>query len=367
MSGPPITFFLPSLAGGGAQRVVLTIVNALAARRQRVHLVLAATEGPFLSKVAPGVELVELDAGRVLASIIPLASYLRRARPKLLVSAMSHANVVALLASKLAGGTTGVVISEHVHFTTENQHGAAIADRLMPFAMRALYRSASGIVTVSGGVADDLSAALGIPRRTFTTVYNPIVTPELLSRVGAEVDHPWFAASEVPVILGTGRLTRQKDFATLLRAFRQVRREVPCRLVILGEGDLRGELEELARTLGVASDVLLPGFVDNPVSWMARSELFVMSSAWEGFGNVLVEAMACGVPVVSTDCPSGPREILQDGRWGRLVPVGDAHAMAAAILAALREPRHEGLAARAQDFNVDQAITGYLGAGGVSL
>jgi glycosyltransferase involved in cell wall biosynthesis len=163
------------------------------------------------------------------------------------------------------------------------------------------------------------------------------------------------------VVLGVGRLTAQKDFPSLIRAFAKVRAQKPCRLVILGEGELRGELEALVASLDLSADVALPGFTDNPFAWMRQSSLFVLSSAWEGFGNVLVEAMACGTPVVSTNCPSGPAEILENGRWGRLVPVGDVDALADAMLATLAETTHADVATRAQDFGVEQAVAGYLG------
>jgi glycosyltransferase involved in cell wall biosynthesis len=167
-------------------------------------------------------------------------------------------------------------------------------------------------------------------------------------------------AGEPPVILGVGRLTVQKDFPTLIRAFARVRQKRNARLLILGEGELRSELNALVAELGLQADVALPGFVENPFVFMRHASLFVLSSAWEGFGNVLVEAMACGMPVVSTDCPSGPAEILQNGKWGRLVPVGDVQALSEALLATLEESTHPDVAARAAECSVDRAVEGYL-------
>jgi glycosyltransferase involved in cell wall biosynthesis len=213
-------------------------------------------------------------------------------------------------------------------------------------------------------VAQDLSTATGIPRERISTIYNPVVPPELLTRAKAPLEHPWFEPDSPPVLLGVGRLSAQKDFPTLLRAFARVRRLRPARLIILGEGKRPGyrpELLALARELGVGEDVQLPGFAENPYAYMARASVFVMSSAWEGLPSVLVEALACGCPVVSTDCPSGPREILQGGRYGRLVPVGDAEALAKAILATLDAPPDgEMLRTRGAEFSVGASTQRYL-------
>ena len=227
--------------------------------------------------------------------------------------------------------------------------------------MGRLYPRADEIVAVSAGVADDLARVARIPRSRITVIHNPIVTDELLADARAPVDHPWFADGGPPVVLAAGRLTEQKDYPTLLRAFRHARRARELRLVILGEGEERPRLEALARELDVSGDVDFAGFVANPYAFMARASLFVLSSAWEGFGNVVVEAMACGTPVVSTDCPSGPGEILEGGRYGRLVAVGDDEELAAAMLATLEDPpRPELLRERAAAFRADEAALRYL-------
>jgi glycosyltransferase involved in cell wall biosynthesis len=201
---------------------------------------------------------------------------------------------------------------------------------------------------------------VGLSRTHVTTVYNPVVTPALLGQSAAELHDPWFAPSEPPVILGVGRLTRQKDFPTLIRAFARLRRARPARLLILGEGELRPALEELVADLELTDHVRMPGFTDNPFAYMRQSALFALSSAWEGLPTVLIEAMACGTPVVTTDCPSGPAEILEHGKWGRLVPVGDAEALADAMLQTLNAPTCADVAARAAEFNVASAVDAYL-------
>jgi glycosyltransferase involved in cell wall biosynthesis len=223
------------------------------------------------------------------------------------------------------------------------------------------YPWADAIIAVSDGVADDVARVTSLPRESITTIHNPVVTPELQEKMRAPLDHPWFAPGNPPVLLAVGRLVDQKDFPTLLKAFARVRAVRKARLIILGEGKERPELEALTGKLGVASDVDLPGFVLNPFPYMIRASALVLSSAWEGLPGVLIEAMACGCPVVSTDCPSGPAEILNGGAYGPLVPVGDDAALAKAILSVLEAPPDsERLRAQAALFSVDRATDQYL-------
>ena len=355
-----VALYLPSLRGGGAERVMVTLANGFAERGYVVDLVLARAEGPYLPEVASGVRIVDLGARGVVASLPGLVRYLRRERPGAMLSALNHANVIALLARRFAGVPTRLAVSEHAHLSLSLSVEPSRRGWLMPWFMRHTYPWVDGVVAVSGGVADDLAQAIGLPRQRIAVVYNPVVTDNMLASAEAPLDHPWFAPGEAPVVLGVGRLTTQKDFGILLRAFAKLRAQRPARLMILGESELRPALEALARQLGIDVDVALPGFTDNPYAYMRRAALFVLSSRFEGFGNVLAEAMACGTPVVSTDCPSGPAEILEGGKWGRLVPVGDVEALAEAMLATLTETRHPNVARRAANFGVDQAVDGYL-------
>ena len=232
--------------------------------------------------------------------------------------------------------------------------------RMLPWLMRRTYPKADGIIAISVGVADDLAATIGLPRRDVKVVYNPVISESLVRRSQESIAHPWFKPDEPPVILAAGRLTLQKDFSTLIQAFARLRTQRAVRLIILGEGELRDMLETQSAKLGLTADIFLPGFMNNPFAWMRRSALFVLSSAWEGLPGTLIQAMACGVPVVSTDCPSGPAEILENGRWGRLAPVGDAEALAVAMAATLDETEHPNVAMRATDFNLERSMEGYL-------
>jgi len=227
--------------------------------------------------------------------------------------------------------------------------------------MRWSYRMAEQVIAVSRGVAEDTTQVTGLPPERIRVAHNPVITPRLLALAKEPVEHPWLAEREAPVILGAGRLTRQKDFHSLIRAFARARATRPCRLIILGDGGQRDELLALAAELGVAGDVDLPGFAANPYAWMRAADLFVLSSRWEGSPNVLTEAMACGTPVVSTDCPSGPRETLQNGRFGPLVAVGDDAALGQAILDTLAAPpAAEAMRAAVADFAVARSADEYL-------
>jgi glycosyltransferase involved in cell wall biosynthesis len=213
---------------------------------------------------------------------------------------------------------------------------------------------------VSEGVKDDLARAGRLSLEQIRVVPNPVVTSELFEMAAVPIDHPWFVEGAPPVILGIGRLTTQKDFGTLIRAFAEVRGQREARLMILGEGSERPALERLARELGVRDDVVLPGFVDNPFAFLKRAALFVLSSTYEGLPGVLIQALACGTPVVSTDCDSGPREILDGGRLGILVPVGDLDALANGIREALDHPRTRTPADVLGRFTDAAAVDAYL-------
>lgn len=360
MTPGPIAFFLPTLTGGGAERVVVNLAQGIAARGQRVDLVVASAEGALRGQVTSAVHLVNLRAPRVLRSLVPLVGYLRGERPRVLVSSMGHANLVALWAARLAGGSTPVIVT--VHNTMSQAHGqqGRLVGRLWPYLMRAFYPWAACVVAVSRGAADDLARTAGLPRNRVQVVYNPVITPAILELARQAPDHPWFRPAEPPVILGAGRLTRQKDFPTLIRAFAELRRHCPVRLMILGDGEERPHLEQLVRSLGIAGEVAFPGFRQNAMAYMAGSALFVLSSAWEGLPTVLIEALAAGTRVVSTDCPSGPREILQDGRLGTLVPVGDAAALSQAMLESLSRPRPAVPAEALADYSETAAVDHYL-------
>ena len=331
---PDVAFYLRMLAGGGAERVIVNLMRDFVQRGVNVDLVLNIVEGPYLEQVPDSVRIVPLGTPRLLSGLPKLAGYLRRERPTALFAALHYNAEIALWAKRLAGAATRVVVSERNTLSIHAQHQTD-NERWSPMLARLFYPWADGIVAISQGVARDLSQVTGMPRSRIQVIYNPVETLAVQQRAREPLEHPWFARGESPVILGVGRLNAQKDFPTLIRAFAQVRAVRPCRLMILGQGPERQTLEALIVELGLQDDVAIPGFVSNPYAYMGRAAVFALSSAWEGFGNVIVEAMAVGTPVISTNCQSGPAEILDKGKYGALVPVGDSDAMAQAILQVL--------------------------------
>jgi glycosyltransferase involved in cell wall biosynthesis len=356
-----IAIFLPSLRGGGVERAMLTLAKGLAERGLNIDLVLAQAEGPYLAQVPPELNIVNLQAPRVLSSLPNLIHYLRQERPIVLLSAMDHANIVALWARYLSGVSKRLVVTTHNTLSLSINNSSNRTSQLMPFLIRHFYPWADEIVAVSKGVADDLTLTTGLPREKIQVIYNPVVTPDMLKEAQTPLNHPWFASGEPPVILAVGRLTKQKDFSTLIRAFSLVQQQYKARLMILGEGEERPLLNRLIQELGLENGVIMPGFVSNPYAYMSRAAVFVLSSAWEGLGIVLIEALAVGTPVVSTNCQSGPSEILDNGKYGRLIPVGDIQAMAKAILNTLQNlPPPDFLQNRANEFSLENSLRKYF-------
>jgi glycosyltransferase involved in cell wall biosynthesis len=356
-----ISLFLPSLNGGGAERVALLLAKGFAARGHSVDVVVMIASGAFINEVPHGVRLVNLDCPRLWTSTPQLIRYLRRQRPAVLISSMPLANGIAVYARFLARVRCTLFLTEHNAVSLVFGDVALRRYKILTCLIRPVYRWADGIIAVSRGVADRVKMLPRIDPTRVSVVYNPVYTPEIDSKSADPIFDVWMNDPTVPVIIGVGRLVLQKDFATLIRAFDLVRRTKPVRLVILGEDVERASLERLISELGLDDLVRLVGFVGNPWAWMARASLFVLSSQHEGLGNVLIEAMACGTPVVSTDCPSGPAEILCNGKFGRLVKVGDPIGLSEAIIDTLKNPiAAEVLRARAHEFSEAAAVDGYL-------
>ena len=360
MSQGRVAFFLPSLLGGGAERVALNLAQSFAQHGVPTDLVAVSGKGEFEGEIPPGVRLVDLGASRVILGLPRLARYLRRERPAAIISFMDHAGVVALLARRLSGTSTRVICTIHNTLTHAAPNSSSLRSRFMPALLRLFYPQADEVVAVSQGVASSFSEVTGFPRDRIRVIYNPVITPELQAAGASAQGHAWLADGGPPVVIAVGRLTRQKDFASLVKAFSKVRQTKPARLLILGEGEERSSLEQLVRELGLESAVALPGFVAGAHACMAHSAVFVLSSRWEGLPTVLIEALAMGTRVVSTDCPSGPREILRGGELGRLVPPGDIQALADGILSALSGDAPRATAADLAPYTPEVAMDRYL-------
>ena len=355
-----VAMYMPSLRGGGAELMMLKLASGLAQRGVPVDLVLVRAEGEYLAELPGGVRPFDLGSRRTASSVLKFLRYLRKERPDVIISALTPVNVVALVSKLIFRSGIPVIIRQDSTFTEEVDIGT-VKERVVLRVLKWLLPAADCIVTVSQGVAADLRNVAPTASHKVITIYNPVVWPDHAEKASAVVDQPWFSDESIPVILSVGRLVPVKDHATLLRAFAQVVHSRPVRLVILGEGTERQNLTDLAERLGISQHFDMPGFRINPFAYMSKSRVFVLSSRYEGFANVLPEAMACGTPVVSTDCRSGPREILEDGKWGRLVPVGDWRSMAEAIIETLDNPiPSDQLISRASAFSADASIDRYL-------
>jgi glycosyltransferase involved in cell wall biosynthesis len=355
-----IAFFLPNLHGGGAERVAVNLLKGLLADPElALDLVLARAEGPYLKEVPSAVRIIDLAETGVMRAVLPLAKYLRESKPYALIAHLEHANVAAVLSKQLSRTATRVVLVEHENPSAGKPK--VLRGRLVPLFMKLLYPRAEAIVSVSQGIAQALQARINLADGQVSTIYNPVVDDALMVKARATLDHPWFQPDCPPVFLAVGRLTEQKDFLTLIQAFAQVRQHKLARLLILGEGEDRSALEAEIQRLGLTEDVGLPGFVDNPYAYMHRASAFVLSSRWEALPTVLIEAMACGCPVIATDCPFGPQEILAAGKYGALVPVGNRQALAHSMLTVLDVPQNlDLLAHRSLDFSVQASVGNYL-------
>ena len=354
-----ITVFIPHLGGGGAERATLEIARGFVHRGLSVDLLVTRC-GQYRGLVPEKARLVNFDSWKAVTCFPRFLRHLQRQRPDALLSTLIHTSILALIVKKFFIKDLPTIVRYESTFTMEFANGG-FKQRIELTALKYLFPSADAIIAVSAGAAADLKRAIPGAARRVQVVPNPVVTATLAKQAKEPVEHPFFRDPGIPVILSAGRFVPLKDYPTLLRAFADVAISRPARLVILGEGPERGELVTLARRLKIAEKVDFPGFTSNPFAYMAKARVFALSSTYEGLGMVLIEAMACGTPVVSTDCRYGPREILEGGKWGRLVPVGDWRGLARAIREALDKPiTPELLSTRANCYTAAASTDGHL-------
>ena len=355
--GHPIAVFLPSLGGGGAERAIVLLANGFAASGQEVHLVLGQAVGPYLSEISPAVHVVDLKKKRVLYALPALVRYMWQKKPRAILSAMNYANIIAIIAKTLGPKSMRIVVSERS--SPSGYNSVKFRYILLPL-MRLLYPRADRIICVSQGVADDLQTLIRVPDSQVDVFPNPLDMSALKSAANQPISHKWLNDPNKKLILAVGRLSVEKDYETLLSALALVRQKSNAYLVILGEGNCRGALETLIAELGLQNHVEMLGFQPNPFPWMAKCDVYVLSSATEGFPNSLVQAMACGAKVVSTDCKHGPKEILDNGRYGTLVPVGNDRELANAIVEALGNGAPANVQEAAERYSPEKIIEQYL-------
>ncbi|WP_250125273.1 glycosyltransferase [Chroococcidiopsis sp. CCMEE 29] len=363
-----LSFLFFDLDANGAVKAMLTLARGFIERGFKVDIVVLEAKGEGFKWLPNEARVVELKCrNRGFSKLVYLGSlvqYLRKVQPIALIAG-DDINFGSI-AKYLARVRTRVVINSQTNLSNLFLKYSPRRVRVSPtaFLLRRFlwfYDWADALVPVSQGVADDLTQIAGRSLKHMRVIHNPVVTPKLFEQAKEPIDREWFKDGAPPVILGVGRLSLQKDFPTLIRAFTIVRKQLPARLMILGEGEERPQIEAMIKELGLASEVALPGFVSNPYAFMSRAAVFVLSSVYEGLPTVLIEAMAVGTPVVSTDCPSGPREILGFGKYGMLVPVRDFEALANAIVTTLSDQTDvEGLRQQAQKFSLENTVNGYL-------
>lgn len=367
-----VAFLARDLRGGGLERVVINLLASLSEQGVELDLVLASQEGAFVDQLPKSVRVIPLNVQVNNSTkgsfnlLLPLIQYLRKERPIALVSHLVFINSIAVLAKQLSGIPGQVVLVEHLPLF-QNSTADVPQSRLIKLMMQWLYPHADAVVSVAEKMATQLKTDLKLKDSIVRVIENPVIDETLYQRSGEPCNHPWFKPDQPPVFLAVGRFTAQKDFATLMDAFARVRKTREARLIVLGDGPLRAALTQQIQALGIEADVDLPGFEPNPYKFMRQATVFVLSSRWEALPTVLIEAMGCGCQVVSTDCPFGPKEILAEEKYGRLVPMQDAIALSTAMQDSLDHPIPKtAIEQRAATFSRDRATSRYLDLLGLS-
>ena len=356
---PHVALFLPTLESGGAERAFVELANVFTELGIRVDFVLADGLGPYSSELSEAVRLIDFRTRRRVVTLVQLVRYLRKERPNALLTGLEISNAGAIVANGIAGTRTRCVVSQRAVMRPVWRTERPFTWRMWLTLFRKTYSRAPAVICNSKAAYDEM-IEMGIDESKCAVIYNAVDVERIATLASESIDDPWIT-SGTPLIISVGSLTPRKDMVTLLRAFAIVRAARTCNLLILGEGPEHESLRVLARELGVAESVRLPGFMANPFPWIARARVLVSASRAEGCPNVIQQALACGTPVVATDCPGGTAEILENGRWGRLVPMGDPQAMASAINATLDDAKPNDGRLRAADFDAQRTAEQYLG------
>lgn len=347
-----IIFLIPSLHGGGAERVYTHLLHHIDREKFEPYLMVVNLEGPYVEDIPSDVKIVDLKKRSVKSSLIKLIKEINKIRPSIIMSTLLHLNLTLLFIKPFLKGNPRIIVREAnpPSFSIKELLGTSVFKKLYV----KLYKRADHIIAISKDVAEDVIETFNVPKDRVHIIYNPVLVEQIKMKSEEDVNHPWIINKKEPVIISIGRLVEQKDFPTLIKAFAKVIERKKCKLIILGEGPNYSILLELIKELGIEDSVDFLGFVNNPYKYVKNSDLFVLSSKWEGFGMVIIEALAVGTPVVATDCPGGPHEILNNGKFGKIVPVGDIGKMSQAIIEALDEEIDRGrLIKRAMDYDIN--------------
>ena len=362
MKKKKIAIFLPSLADGGAEKVMVSLANNFVSKFYNVDLLLVSQEGVYFNMLSDEVRLININKSRAIYAVPRILKYLRNERPDVLLSALTHTNVIALICKVLCLRKIRVIVSERSIISNGTMLSGNRLYLINKYILKLLYPLADSIIAISKGCAKDLVKTLKISDKKIVVINNPLIRDSNINindsnedKINLSLQH-----DNKHLIIAVGRLKKVKNFPLLIKAFDIVRKTVPSSLIILGEGPERNNLEKLIRELHLEKSIYIPGFVNNPIDYMKKSEVFVSSSSWEGFGNVIVEAMSVGLKIVSVDCPGGPREILEDGKWGKLVPLNNVSLLADAIKKIINEDINYDVKKRASHFNINDIADKYL-------
>ena len=363
-----ITFFIPNLKVGGAEKSTVNLLNNLDKSSYTLSLILANKEGEFLKDIREDLVIINLGTYSLVKIFFKLIKYFKKEKPDIFISIFPRFSIASIMAKIFSRSDTKIIVIEHTVFSlaatnARNFFRRIIARFLFPLLMKFFYRNSEAIICVSKGVAEDILKITGL-REKIKVIYNPIIDSKIYALAEEKASHPWILNKDCPVISAVGRLVKAKDYPALLYALSLVVNEKQAKLLILGDGEERKELELLANRLGIAEKVDFLGFQKNPYKFISKSNIFVLSSIQEGFPTVIIEAMACGVPVISTDCKAGPNEIIENRENGLLVPVGDEKSLAEAILQllnskALREKFSREGRNIAEYFTIEKSVKEY--------
>jgi glycosyltransferase involved in cell wall biosynthesis len=359
MHSDRLAFLLPDMRGGGAERVALTLIKAFVARGYSVDLLLMRANGELLPLVPAEVDIIDLGVTRIRGAVRPVARYLARAKPVALHISMWPLTIAGVLAGMVGRSGARIIVTDHSALSKQYGGGGNWHRRFLRWSMRWLYPRADARVVVAAETAKDLSDLSGLPLQSFEVIHNPVEPPSSAIAV-PDIELLW-GGETGRRILNVGRMTAEKNQILLLEAFAKLSANSEVRLTILGDGPLRSELEKRARDLGIADRVKMPGFIIDPTPYYRSADLFALSSNFEGYPLVLIEALRCGLPIVSTDCVSGPAEILRNGEFGCLTPCNDPDALADAMRGELAAPTNtKRLEARAEFLSGAHTTARYL-------
>lgn len=349
-------FYIPSFRGGGAQRIAAMLASQFSQNGEKVSFVVNSTEGPHKSLLAKDISLYEMKPQSKLKAIIFFSSLLKRLKPDGIYCWGGLCNIIGPAGAVLAGLNDKVIISYRNLSDGEEKFGGRATYYLAPL----LVRISKGTVCISPDVQTELQIKFKVKSKKTKVIYNPVNIKEIAQKGKADFPESLMKYKKKPFILSVGRLVKQKDFPTLFQAFYHLHKKIPHDLIILGEGYLENTLKAIVNDFGLENRIIMPGYLQNPFPFFHSASLFVLASVYEGFGNVIVEALASGTPVVSTDCPGGPKEILMNGKYGMLAPVKDVNKLAQAIMHTLKNPiTPEVLQKRAADFALDKIALQY--------